>query len=231
MIYEQQQEKLEVDFQKRNERADQRERQIEARNADLSREVTKKAKELTESELEALRGEYDKKNKALGDMYKALKTSHKFLLVFSVIYDIFVTVLTAVFSEPFAKDFVSFFKHVEKSMLELWDSCVDLWVDFVVREWHSNIGWGLLSTVFAIVMCLIIVAFILAVVVGPAVYGATQGYADKISLVFSLVTFDLIVFFADILSPALEFNLFALYLITQVIYLVIRVMAERIYFR
>lgn len=168
----------------------------------------------------------DERN-SLESRYKAKIAGYEGIMLGSLLYGTLCTIFTAVRSEAFISDFKAFF-------VTIW-SFIQLCAEEVLKgaEWAAQLGNMIPQpTIATIVHWLIRIAVVVGVTGGAGVLlfisgeklynGYKEHFADQISLAELLISFAVVVFFAEPIRNFLPINLFLLLILTYMLYIGIR---------
>lgn len=163
----------------------------------------------------------------LEHVYRAKIIGYEGIMLGSLLYGILCTLFTAVRSETFVSDFKAFFNVIWKLVWQCADGVIQ------GAKWAAQIGDLIPQpTVGFIIHWLIQIAIVVAAIVIASVIlmmgyvnlyeGYKENFADQISLAELLISFAVLVFFAEPIRRFLPINLFLLLLLTHVLYIGIR---------
>lgn len=201
---------------------------IEQEKAEKAKQDAEAVKEHQESKVmvRAIRM-YLEEEKRLKKAYKTKENVLHGAFLGTILYSFLVTAFTAVRSETFVSDFKAFFTSIWSFVC----LCIEKLLE--AAKWASQLG-GMISQpiVAAIVHWLIQIVVVVAVIGGTVFllfiggkkicYGYKENFADLISLADLLVSFAVVVFFADPLRDVLPINLFLLLFVFHMAYICVR---------
>lgn len=167
------------------------------------------------------------KMKTIEKQYKAKIAGYEGFMVGSLLYGTLCTLFTAVRSRAFISDFKTFFQAIW-TLLQL---CAEKLV--YGAEWAAQAGNMIHQPTIAAIIRWLIQIVVVAAVAGGAGFllfviarklyeGYKENFADQISLAELLISFAVVVFFAEPLRSFLPINLFLLLILTHVLYIGIR---------
>ena len=168
----------------------------------------------------------DERNR-LESQYKAKTARYEGAMLGSLLYGTLCTLFTAACSETFINDFKAFFGAIWSFVLLCADKVLG------VAKWTAQVGNMIPQPmVSAIVYWLIQIIFVFGVAVGVGFLLFISGeklykwykeyFADQISLAEFLISFAVVVFFAEPIREVLPVNLLLLLLISHGVYIGIR---------
>lgn len=182
----------------------------------LNERATSKAKDMIQSKIQKLENKYRGKT-AVYDGF----------LLGNLLYSVLVTFFTAVRSECFVIDFKAFFSTlwnfitIAISKLAYLGSLVAAWGNKIPQETVAIIAhWFLWITVVIGISVAVIVFLFIGMVKLYEYY--IENLADTISLAVLLVSFAVVVFFAEQVKSIIPMNLLLLMIVTHVLYAGIR---------
>ena len=159
--------------------------------------------------------------------YKAKIAGYEGILLGSLLYGTLCTIFTAVRSEVFISDFKTFF-------LTIW-SFIQLCAEEVIKgaKWAAQLGnmipqQTISATAHWLIQIILVVgvaggAGFLLFIGGENLYnGYKERFADQISLAELLISFAVVVFFAEPIRKFLQVNLLLLLILIHVLYIGIR---------
>ena len=205
---------VEVEQQKK-----QAERMKESAQMDMERQNV-----LIQRKAEAMSKE---KMKIIENQYKAKIAGYEVFMVGSLLYGTLCTLFTVVRSRAFISDFKTFFQII-------WDFLRLCAEGLIYRaKWVAQLGDMIPQpTIAAIVHWLLQLVVVATVAVGAGCLlfvisrklyeGYKENFADRISLAELLISFAVVVFFAEPIRSFLPINLFLLLILTHVLYIGIR---------
>ncbi|MBS5931491.1 MAG: hypothetical protein KIC94_01340 [Clostridiales bacterium] len=190
-------------------------------------EINKKARQLTSDIRKSLELVQRNKEKELNNTYK-LKECQLYTLTFGgILYSFWVTVLTIMNTVRFKADLKALIEGIYSTCLIIWDNVL-VWAN-TVSETCYRIPYKVVAVVFAWIVRKLIIILVLTLIIGGITWGVYRvirfyclNLADKASVVVSLVSFSLVVWFGDYIGKIINCNLIFFYLIFQLIYIFIR---------
>ncbi len=167
------------------------------------------------------------KMKTIEKQYKAKIAGYEGFMVGSLLYGTLCTLFTAVRSRAFISDFKTFFQAIW-TFLQM---CAEKLI--YGAEWAAQAGNMIPQPTIAAIIRWLIQIVVVAAVAGGAGFllfviarklyeGYKENFADQISLAELLISFAVVVFFAEPLRSFLPINLFLLLILTHVLYIGIR---------
>lgn len=173
------------------------------------------------------RSHEQRKMKIIENQYKAKIAGYEVFMVGSLLYGTLCTLFTVVRSRAFISDFKTFFQII-------WDFLRLCAEGLIYRaKWVAQLGDMIPQpTIAAIVHWLLQLVVVATVAVGAGCLlfvisrklyeGYKENFADRISLAELLISFAVVVFFAEPIRSFLPINLFLLLILTHVLYIGIR---------
>lgn len=204
----------------------QREQEAAAKIENISAEIAKEARRITADSRKAMQKDFDAELAKIERSYNQGMEQVAFLTVGSLLYGIFVTILTAFTKNRFKHDvaaagsfvwsvIVFFWTHGISLVSSMWSMCIDIPVN-------------ILNTVIAVLAAVITFAVTVLLpyaVILAVLYKIAEVYwdnvLDPVSAGFAAATFDLLVWFSD--GIGWSFNLLLLWLILQTVYSIIKI--------
>ena len=207
--------------------AEQREQQASALEADLSHEASVRAENMVKSKIKALEDEYESREDILESKYRNMTAGYYTFVGSCLAYGALITLFMAVRSKAVMDDLYA-------ALMGVWYVLSGIGQAVVYLAGKAALLGDLIPQVVVAVVVhwlLAIVVFILLVggMLIAAGYGLTfaaiaydKYFADRVSVAVALVTMAAEIFFADPIRAVLPVNLFLLFLIVHVLYMVIR---------
>ncbi|MFR6277064.1 MAG: DUF6040 family protein [Blautia sp.] len=189
--------------------------------------LNEKAKQMTASARGIMEKQYRKREKALCETYKLKEVQLYVLTVGGLLYSFYVTALAVFTSKRFKADFKAIIKGIYSIMGWGWNNLL------IGANKASNMCKSIpnesIATVLPWLVRCIIILLVLAIIfgtIGWCVYKILQIYksnfADRLSMVVSLISFSLLVWFGDYIGNVMKCNLLLIFMIIQVVYIIIR---------
>lgn len=195
------------------------------------KELNEKARQLTSATRKSLELEQQKREKELKNSYK-LKEYKLYAVTFGgLLYSFYVTVLTIMTTIRFKADLQALIEGICSICLTIWDNVL-VWAN-TVSGICNKIPNEVAEVVIVWIVKLLFIILILALIMGAVgwiIYKLVEFYrsrfADRISVVVSLICFSLLVWFGDHIGALIKWNLLLFFLMIQVAYVFIRMYVE-----
>lgn len=211
---------------------EKRENQAESLINNQEIKINEKARELTSETRKLMELEQRKKEKELRNSYE-LKEYELYALTFGgLLYSFFVTILTIMITEHFKEDFKAVIEFACSVCFVIWDNVL-IWAN-AVSDVCNKISNGNVAVVLGWIAKVLFIILLLTLIIGAIgwiIYKLAELYksrfADRISVVVSLTTFSLLVWFGDYIEDLVKWNLVLVFLLIQVAYVITRMYVEK----
>lgn len=193
--------------------------------------LNEKAKQMTSSVRESMEKQHQKREKALCEAYKLKEFQLHAVTIGGLLYSFYVTLLAVITTVRFKFDLLAVIEGICGICMMTWENLL------AGANTASNICNKIPNEVVAMVLSwvvrVLIILFVLAVVMGGIGWGVYKifrfyqsHFADRVSVVVSLISFSLLVWFGDYIGEIIKWNLVGVFLIVQVAYIALRIYAE-----
>lgn len=172
-----------------------------------------------------IKKEYEDKEKKIKAKYSAYKT----IMLGLILYGVFVTVLTAFYSEVFIKHFIDFFTTIWNGISYITNKIINL--SLIVANLCKNIPQNIIANILYWIVLVLLIGLIIFIIgylilkIIQIIVKIVKNYElnDTILLIITLISFSLIVWFAEGITEIIPINLMFLFIIFQVFLNMLRI--------